>query len=226
MLEAAGARYGVTLFMTLLASIKTLLYRNTGQEDIIVGSPVAGRVQPALEKQIGPYLNTLAMRDTVIGDDRFDTLLERVRETTLEAYANQIYPFDLLLEDLSVRRESGRNPLFDVGFTLHNQRRGGATWRSANLEISEAAGADVELRNAEALTDFWFVGEPGPEVIDMTLVYNGNLYREATARRLCEDLAVVVESVGRDPGTRIHGFRLGPARTRTVTEKITIELGF
>jgi len=105
---------------------------------------------------VGPYFNVLALRDQVSGSERFDALLERVRETTLDGYANQLYPFDWLIDGLGIKREAGRNPIFDVGFTFQNQRRSSFSRRGADLEISELPGREIETQNAEAFTQFWF----------------------------------------------------------------------
>ncbi len=207
-LESTGRRFGATLFMMLSTCLKALLYRYTGQEDIVVGSAVAGRVLSELEQQVGPYFNVLALRDRVSGNERFDALLERVRETTLDAYANQLYPFDWLIEGLGVKREAGRNPVFDVGFTFQNQRRTNSPRRSAGLDISELPGSEIEIRNAEAFTQFWFLGERAADAIEMTVVYNGERFKESTVQRLAEDLQAIIANVARDPGVRVSRLRL------------------
>jgi amino acid adenylation domain-containing protein len=225
-LEAVGRRYGATLFMTLLASIKALLYRHTGQEDIVVGTPVAGRVRAEMERRVGPYLNVVALRDHVRGVERFDALLESVRETTLDAYGNQLYPLDWLMEGLGVRREPGRNPVFDVGFTLQNQRRLSGPRLSAGLEISELTGAEIEAGNAEALTQFWFLAQEGTDAMQMTVVYDGASFEESTVRHLAEDLRAIVELVAEEPDVRINRLRLGRQVKRAPAPgKVTIELG-
>ncbi len=224
-LEALARRHGATLFMALLASIKTLLYRNTGQEDFIVGTPVAGRVLSELEGQIGPFLNVLALRDEVSGAERFDDLLARVRETTLDAYANQLYPFDRLLDDLKVKRTVGRNPVFDVGFTLQNHRAAQAARWSPHLEIEELPMWEVESLNAEALTHLWFLAEEHDGVIDMNLVYNGAVFVEATALRLAEELNEIIETAGRDSTVPVQGVRAGrQPGAHPVGKKLLIEL--
>ncbi|MET0647638.1 MAG: amino acid adenylation domain-containing protein [Pyrinomonadaceae bacterium] len=225
-LESVGRRYGATLFMCLLASLKALFYRHTGQEDIVVGSPVAGRVHAETERQVGPYLNVVALRDDVRGGERFDALLERVRETTIDAYANQLYPLDWLFDGLGVRREPGRNPVFDVGFTLQNQRTPGNARRGTSLEISALPDVEVETRSAEALTRFWFLAEEGDDAMQMTVVYDGASFEEGTVRRLAEDLGAVVAAVAEDPGVRVNRLRLGrPAGRPAAAAKVTIELG-
>src|SRR5262249_46486968 len=148
-LQSVSIRHNATVFMTMTAVIKTLLYRKSAQEDIVIGSPVSGRVRPELENQVGPYLNIVALRDMVRGSDRFDALLAQIRETTLAALANQLYPIDLLQNELGTRRGRG---FFDVGFTLHNQRRD----HSSGIEIIELPQLDIRSMNPEAITRLWF----------------------------------------------------------------------
>lgn len=119
-LKAIGTREGATLYMTLLAAFKTWLCRYTGEEDILVGSPVANRRFPELEKLIGCFINTLALRTDLSGDLTFNQLLGRIRETVLEAYTYQDVPFEQLVDELSPERNTGYSPLFQVMFVLQN----------------------------------------------------------------------------------------------------------
>lgn len=111
---------GGTLFMGLLASIKAMFYRYTGLEDIIIGSPIAGREHVDLENQIGFYINTLVLRNKVHGSDSFDDLYARIKQTTLDAYTHQKYPFDHLVEELDLKRDPSRSAIFDVMVVLQN----------------------------------------------------------------------------------------------------------
>lgn len=119
-LNALSQRHQVSLFMTLLALVRVLLYRYTGEEDIIIGSPIAGRQHPDLEPQVGFYVNMLALRDSAVGSDTFIDVLQRVQHTTLEAYDHQFYPFDRLVDELQLERDMSRSPLFDVMVMLQN----------------------------------------------------------------------------------------------------------
>ncbi|MET3038580.1 condensation domain-containing protein, partial [Chryseobacterium sp. NRRL B-14859] len=111
LLKAISLTNGSTLFMTVLSAVKVLLYRYSGQKDLIIGTPVAGREHADLEDQIGFYVNTLALRSSIDGEDRFIDFLSSVRETTLLGYSHQSYPFDRLVEDLDIVRDLSRHPV-------------------------------------------------------------------------------------------------------------------
>ncbi|OMQ07750.1 condensation domain-containing protein, partial [[Flexibacter] sp. ATCC 35103] len=122
-LKAFSQAHDVTLFMVLMAGVKILLHRYTGQYDIIVGTPVAGREHPDLENQIGLYLNTLAIRTPLQEGMTFSELLVLEKEILLGAYEHQGYPFDALIGKLNLSRDTSRSALFDVLVTLQNQSR-------------------------------------------------------------------------------------------------------
>ncbi len=224
-LDALTRAHGATLFIGVLAALKLLLHRNSAQEDIIVGAPIAGRVRDELENQIGPYLNILALRDQIQGEDSFLQVLERVRQTTLDAYAHQAYPFDLVVEDLKLKRDMARNPLFDVGLTLQNQSSAQKEVESRYLDVWEKGGEDPETRHTEARTDFWFLGRVADGRLDMTLVYNGALFRAETAAKMGKELCRVVAEVTANPEIRSAAIPLGEAPAPSQREKITIDLG-
>ncbi|HZT57847.1 MAG TPA: condensation domain-containing protein, partial [Pyrinomonadaceae bacterium] len=117
-LQKLSRKEGATLFMTLLAGFQTLLYRYTGQKDIVVGSPIANRNRAETEDLIGFFVNTLALRTQIEGNPRFSELLKKVREMTLGAYAHQDMPFERLVEELQPRRDLSRSPIFQVMFIL------------------------------------------------------------------------------------------------------------
>ena len=119
-LKKLSRQTGATLFMTLLAVFKVLLYRYTGQDDVIVGTPTAGRSRAEVEGLIGCFLNTLVLRTNLSGNPSFKELLKRVREVALGAYTHQDVPFEKLVEELQPKREWGRSPLFQVAFGMQN----------------------------------------------------------------------------------------------------------
>jgi acyl carrier protein len=119
-LRSLARRRGTTLFTVLLAVFKALLARYTGQGDIIIGTVAACREYAELENQVGYYLNTLALRTAVEPGDSFNTLLKKVKETTLGAYEHQLYPFDRLVGDLGIPRDVSRHPIFDIVIDMVN----------------------------------------------------------------------------------------------------------
>src|SRR5665213_1364270 len=119
-LQTLSNAHGATLYMTLLSAFNVLLYRYSGQEDICVGTPIAGRNQQELEGLIGFFLNTLALRSQVRGDMPFNELLQEVKATTIGAYAHQEVPFEKIVDAVVKERDMSRNPLFQVLFVLQN----------------------------------------------------------------------------------------------------------
>ncbi|MDF7662501.1 amino acid adenylation domain-containing protein [Erwiniaceae bacterium L1_54_6] len=118
-LQQLANHAGVTLFMVLLAALNVVLSRWSGESDIVVGSPIAGRTQPEMEPMMGFFVNTLALRTNLAGNPSFTTLLKRVRRTTLEAYAHQDLPFGKLVETLQPARDLSRQAVFQVMLALH-----------------------------------------------------------------------------------------------------------
>ena len=168
-LETLGQEAGATLFMTLLAAFKVLLHRLTGQEELVVGAPIAGRNRFEVERLLGFFLNTLVLRTTLSGHPSFRTLLGRVREVTLGAYNHQDVPFEKLLEELQVPRDLSRTPLFQVFFNMFN-------FEDTQLELS---GVTVEpLRLFEPLSKFdltLYVSKRQGQHL-LRLVYNADLF--------------------------------------------------
>jgi len=132
-------RFAVTPFMTLLAAFQVLLYRYTGQEDVVVGSPIANRRRPEIEELIGFFVNTLVMRGDLSGDPSFSQLLLRVRDTCVGADTNQDLPFEKLVQELQPERNQSRNPLFQIMFVLQNATRPFAGIADVRIEPVETA---------------------------------------------------------------------------------------
>ncbi|WP_071189195.1 non-ribosomal peptide synthetase [Trichormus sp. NMC-1] len=168
-LKSLSQKQGVTLFMTLLAAFKTLLYRYTGQDDILIGSPIANRNRQEIEGLIGFFVNTLVLRTQLKDNLSFSDLLKQVREVTLGAYTHQDLPFELLVEELQPERNLIHTPLFQVMFALQNAPGDGLKLSGLNLEYlpieNNTARFDLSLsfiENGESL-----VGE---------LEYNSDLF--------------------------------------------------
>ncbi len=193
-LKALGREVDASLFMTLLAAFDVLLYRLTGQKDIVVGSPIANRNRPELEPLIGFFVNTLALRSDLSGNPTFRELLCRVRETTLEAYAHEELPFEKLVEELQPERSLSHTPLFQVAFTLQSQTvpvidSPGISIRPYELE-SNAVKFDLTLELYES--------EGGLEAI---LDYNRDLFTAETAERILARYELLLERILAAPET-------------------------
>ncbi|SDW03720.1 amino acid adenylation domain-containing protein [Marininema mesophilum] len=122
-LKSFAEQQGVTLYMLLLAAYNVLLHRYTKQEDIIVGTPIAGRLHSDQESMVGMFVNTLALRNRPTGDKTFSQLLDEVKQHAIEAYQHQEYPFEELVDRLQLERNSSRNPLFDTMLFMQNYTR-------------------------------------------------------------------------------------------------------
>ncbi|ACB75254.1 non-ribosomal peptide synthetase [Opitutus terrae] len=200
-LAELGRAHGATTFMTLVALLKLLLARYTGQEDISVGSPVAGRERVEWEGMIGFFVNTLVLRDRVARDDTFVTLLARVRETCLHAYEHQAYPFDRLVDDLKLERDFSRSPLFDVSVQLlTGGARGGTV---AGLRLTEF---DHGFSPAKCDLSFDFT-DTGVELV-CSLTYHAELFAEARIRRLADHLRQLAIAIVADPSCRLGEYEL------------------
>ncbi|HVG11012.1 MAG TPA: amino acid adenylation domain-containing protein [Thermoanaerobaculia bacterium] len=195
---------GATLFMALLAAFKVLLRRYTGQEDLLVGVPIAGRNRSEIEGLIGFFVNTLVLRTDLSGDPRFEELLDRVRETTVGAYAHQDLPFERLVEELRPRRDLARSPLFQVMIGLENSPI------PAGTTVTDTALALTPLEADSGASRFeWtlFLSETSGG-IGGSLEYNTDLFDEATVRRMAGHFENLLEAAAGDPAESLSRLRL------------------
>ncbi|MEO1049776.1 MAG: amino acid adenylation domain-containing protein [Bacteroidota bacterium] len=203
-LNALSQENGVSLFMTILALVNTLLYRYTGQRDIVIGSPIAGRDHHDLENQIGFYVNTLALRTRFEANDSFQSMLEKVKQTTLQAYEHQIYPFDKLVDDLDLERDMSRSPLFDVNVALQNAEVQGVEGMNDGGEL---AGLEVEEFQAENDTnrfDLVFNCVEFDDYLSIHLEYNTDIFRAERMEMLSRHFINLVESIIAKPQSSIN----------------------
>ena len=190
-LKALGRREGATLFMTLSAAFRALLYRYTGQEDISVGTPIAGRTRAEVEPLVGFFVNTLVLRVGVRGAESFRRLLKREREACLGAYAHQDVPFERVVEELEPERDPSRTPLFQVMFVLQNVPTEAP--RLAGLSLTEMA-----LGSTTAKFDWMMSLEETGRGLRGVLEYSTDLFDEPTVRRALESFRVLLEGIARD----------------------------
>ncbi|RYZ33397.1 MAG: non-ribosomal peptide synthetase, partial [Myxococcaceae bacterium] len=196
-LKALCQREGVTPFMALLAAWQLLLSRYSGQEDITVGSPIAGRRVVELEGLIGFFVNTLALRTRLEGNPSFRQTLARVKESTLGAFAHQDLPFEKLVEELQPPRILGRSPLFQVLFALQNAPTARLALPNLTLDLLsiESATANFELELNLSEDSEGFAG---------TLTYRQDLFTLAFAQRLSRHFVTLVEALVAQPERPFH----------------------
>ncbi len=195
-IRALSRREGATLFMTLLAAFQLLLARYAGEDDVVVGTPIAGRTRAELEGLIGFFANTLALRADLSGDPPFPELLGRVREATLDAYARQDVPFERLVEALQPERDLSRNPVFQVLFVLQN----------APMRAEDAGGLRMEPEEVEgtaAKFDLTLALEERDGALAGVIEYAAELFDAGTIGRMAEHFRVLLEVVAADPARRL-----------------------
>lgn len=185
--------HNATLFMGLLAAVKALFYRYTGDEDIIVGSPIAGREHADLESQIGLYIGMLALRTRFSGEEGFDRLLQNVKEVALGAYEHQVYPFDELVATLDPKRDTSRSALFDVVVILHNNTR-----LTDAMELPGFTMKPYELEQAGSKFDITFNFAEAGDAIEYAIEYNTDIYSASQINRMSAHLQQVLEAVTAD----------------------------
>ncbi|MDO6435724.1 amino acid adenylation domain-containing protein, partial [Flavitalea sp. BT771] len=187
-LDLLSRQQQASLFMVLVSLIDVLIYKYTGQSDIVIGTPVAGRPLPELEHQIGCYVNTIVLRSRFPKDAKFTDLLRSVRETCLKAYANQTYPFDRLIEDLDPVKDAGRNPLFDICVVLQNTDFNGADGFA--IDGFEIEGIALEDHTSKFDLNFTFQRHAGG--LQLNIEYNTDLFAAARIVQLAGHLDRIV----------------------------------
>ncbi|WP_306373041.1 surfactin non-ribosomal peptide synthetase SrfAA [Bacillus subtilis] len=200
-LNRLAEQNGATLYMVMLSAYYTLLSKYTGQDDIIVGTPSAGRNHSDTEGIIGMFVNTLAIRSEVKQDETFIQLISRVRKRVLNAFSHQDYPFEWLVEELNISRDVSRHPLFDTMFSLQNATEGIPAVDDLSLSVHETnfkiAKFDLTVQARE--TD---------EGIELDLDYSTKLFKQSTADRLLTHFARLLEEAAVDSEKRISEYKL------------------
>ena len=195
-LAALARAERATPFMALAAAWAALLHRWSGQDDVVVGTPLAGRTHPQAEPLIGFFVQTLALRMDLSGDPPFRALLGRVRRTTVEAYAHQEVPFDQLVDELKVERSLSHPPVFQATVALQNAS--GAGPELPGLRVEPVAS---EVRAAEGYLLLYM--EEDERGLNAMLQYPTDLWDAATMERLAAHLLTLLEAAAADPDTRL-----------------------
>ncbi|QKI81708.1 non-ribosomal peptide synthetase [Kroppenstedtia eburnea] len=200
-LKKLSSHAGVTLFMTLLAAYKTLLFRESGEEDLVIGFPVANRNRSEIEGLIGFFVNTLVLRTDLSGNPTFQELLQQVKEVALEAYANQDVPFEKLVEELQPERNRSYSPLCQVVFAFQQERPTSIFCQDVTMTFCE-----VELKSSKFDLTF-FMEERGEQLVG-SVEYSTDLFAEKTIERMIEQYRAILESVVEDPQQRLREIQL------------------
>ncbi|HEV7897843.1 MAG TPA: amino acid adenylation domain-containing protein [Planosporangium sp.] len=192
-LRDVARRHGATVFMTLLAALTTLLARYTGQDDVAVGTPIAGRTRPETERLVGFFVNTLVLRTDLSGNPTFTELLERVRRTALEAYTHQDVPFEKLVEQLNPSRDASRSPLFDV---------------MLNYADSPPDERRFTVPCTVTMFDLTVNLVDTGSAITGTIEYRLDLFDPATVRRIADHYVAALRDCALDPRRRVRDVSL------------------
>ncbi|MET0646295.1 MAG: amino acid adenylation domain-containing protein [Pyrinomonadaceae bacterium] len=201
-LRRLGQAHGCTLFMTLLAGFQALLSRYAGQEDVVVGTPIAGRTLRETEGLIGLFVNTLALRADLSGDPSFEELLGRVRETTLGAYAHQDVPFERLVEELQPERSLSHHPLFQAMFVLQNAPR--ERMALGGVAASAFAGGGAVLEKFDLTLGLAEVAGG----VSGSLSYSTALFDDATAERMAAHYVALLAGAAARPSEPVSAVPL------------------
>jgi len=206
-LKALARQEEATLFMVLLAVFNVFLAKVSGQEDIVVGTPTANRKHNDLQQIIGMFVNTLPLRNYPIGRKTFRQFLTGIKKTALQAFENQNYPFENLVEQVVKERDAGRNPLFDVMFTLQNLE-------SSAVQIPGLKMEPYPSKTNTSKFDITFVGIETGEEIYFGVEYCTKLFKQETIERLIKYFRQVIVSIQRDHETRIREIEIIPPEER------------
>jgi amino acid adenylation domain-containing protein len=196
-LKALSQTSGVTLFMTLLTAFTVLLYRYSGQEDIVIGTAIANRNRQELEPLMGFFVNTLALRTNLQGHLTFLELLQQVKDRTLESYDHQDLPFEKLIDELQIQRSLSNHPLFQVFFTLQNEAK-------ETLELPELIISNFDWENKITLFDLGLICREIPQGLIAELEYRTDLFAAKTIQGIVEHLEILLQGIVDNPQQSIN----------------------
>jgi len=215
-IDTLARRQRTTRFMTLLAAFQTLLHRYSTQDDIVVGTPIAGRSRLETESLIGLFVNTLVLRADLSGDPDFNELLRRVRDTAFAAYAHQDVPFEKLVEQLQPERDLSRTPLFQVGFVLQNDPL-------QSLEVPGLKLDQIPVDTGTAKFDLLLAMVEEADGLRGSVEYNTDLFDHATVARMASHFQNLLGSIVAEPEQRVSELPMLSAEER---EELIGESGF
>jgi acyl-CoA synthetase (AMP-forming)/AMP-acid ligase II/acyl carrier protein len=213
-LAAFNVRHGLTMFMSLNAFLKLMLNHLSKQEDIIIGSPVAGRSHPDLQDQAGLYLNNIVLRDQVRDNDLFVDFLQQVRQTTVDAYLHQDYPYDLLVEELGLKQAGSRNPLYDVMLVMDvEDQEGHYLNRIPGFEKTEILDIEYPVSKLD-LTLFCKIEKD----IRLEFEYRTDLFDNSMIDNLAANMMFVIGHLLEHPGLTVYELKAALKSTDEIKE--------
>ncbi|BCU12466.1 non-ribosomal peptide synthetase [Microcystis aeruginosa] len=211
-LTELSQQQGVTMFMTLLAAYGILLYRYTGQSDILIGTPIANRNRREIESLIGFFVNTLVMRTDCSENPSFQELLMRVREMSLGAYAHQDLPFEMLVEALQPERNLSHNPIFQVWFNLLNLE-------DTQLELFGLSVEPILITEGDSKFDLSLYVQEQKQGIKLNLLYNEDLFNVDTISKMLSHYQTLLESIVANSERKISTLALLTEKERYYLKK-------
>ncbi|SFV64936.1 Malonyl CoA-acyl carrier protein transacylase [hydrothermal vent metagenome] len=213
-LNSLSKTYDVTLFMTLLSSFGLLLHRYSGQEEFIIGSPIANRNRSEIEPLIGFFVNTLALKQEFSSDIKFTTLLQQTKEYTLSAYEHQDVPFEKIVDALDIPRDTSRSPLFQVMFALQNNTK------TTNLELPNLKIENIELENSTAKFDLSMDITESNGELQVSLEYVTDLFSEVYIKSMIEHFKILLEAIVKDEKQTLSHY---PLLTKAEEQQLLVE---
>ena len=200
-LKALSYKQGATLFMSLLSAFYLLLKRYTGQDDLVVGSPIANRQHEEIEGLIGLFVNTLALRARLNDQMSFNELLEQVKNTTLQGYAHQDIPFERIIDSLSVQRSLSHSPLFQVMLVLQNNAQ-----QSLALKNLDSVPVPVDIKTSKF--DLTLSLEETPIGMEGSIEYASDLFKASTINRFIQHFLQLLKEIISNPTQSIQTYEI------------------
>ncbi|MGZ4165066.1 MAG: condensation domain-containing protein, partial [Tumebacillaceae bacterium] len=195
-LHQLSQRMGTSLYMPMLAAYQTLMYRYSGQEDFLIGSPIANRNHREIEGLIGFFVNMLTLRADLSGNPTFEELIQRVQQVALDAFAHQDLPFEKLVEELQPDRDLSQSPLFNAVFALQNAPR--ELWESNGLRLES-----VPIETEQTVFDLTLQATEEGETLTLEAFYNAEMYNRDTIERMLQHFERVLQGMVDDPSLPI-----------------------
>lgn len=201
-IDQLAQKNNVTLFMVLIGALSIVLHRYTGNEDIVIGSGIAGRNRKDIENLLGFFVNTLAIRTSLAGNPSFTDFLQLVKESCLGVYENQDIPFEILVDKLKINREPDRTPVFQIMFLLQD------TNNNVSLHLPEIISKRLDIIQKIAMFDITFNVTKTDKDLIFDVQYNTDLFFRNTIEHLCKHIHILLEDIIKSPDNTIYSYNI------------------